>query len=412
MLKLEPARKRPTEASRRRFGLALAGGGPLGAFYEIGALQAIDEAFEGFDLTELDMYVGVSSGAMVAAGLANGYDTADMGVVFIHNASLEFPVEPGLFIRPALREYLARIASVPSLSLDLFKQYLSDPGKGWAEAIIPLGRIVPNGLFDNRPMERFLADLFSGYGCTNDFRRLASRLFVVATDIDSGESVRFGEPGYDHVPISLAIQASTALPGLYPPVQIDGHTYVDGALLRTMNASVLLESGVDFLICMNPIVAFDAAAVKGRARRDGKLDLARGGLLTVLSQTFRSMIQSRMQVGMATYQARYPGTDQLLFEPDRTDPEMFFKNVFSYADRKGLAERAYQRTRRDLLAAADELEPILARHGIGLRRDLLRRRSSSFATAVAERQRRLHPLTGTLHKALDRLESGLRALNS
>ena len=195
-------------------------------------------------------------------------------------------------------------------------------------------------------------------------------------------------------------------------MKIDGHTYVDGALLRTMNASVLLESGVDFLICMNPIVAFDAAAVKGRAGRDGKLDLARGGLLTVLSQTFRSMIQSRMQVGMATYQARYPATDQLLFEPDRTDPEMFFKNVFSYADRKRLAERAYQRTRRDLLAAADELEPMLARHGIALRRDLLRRRSSSFATAVAERQRRLHPLTGTLHTALDRLESGLRALAS
>ena len=91
---------------------------------------------------------------------------------------------------------------------------------------------------------------------------------------------------------------------------------------------------------------------------------------------------------------------------------MFFKNVFSYADRKGLAERAYQRTRRDLLAAADELEPMLARHGISLRRDLLRRRSRSFAVAVAERQRRLHPLTGTLHNALDRLESGLRALAS
>jgi len=38
------------------------------------------------------MYVGVSSGAMIAAGLVNGYDTTDMGVVFIHNASLEYPV--------------------------------------------------------------------------------------------------------------------------------------------------------------------------------------------------------------------------------------------------------------------------------------------------------------------------------
>src|SRR5512134_2152140 len=104
MLDLQPAaRKAPP--SRRRFGLALAGGGPLGDFYEVGTLHAIGEAFEGLDLTDLDMYVGVSSGAMIAAGLVNGYDTTDMGVVFIHNASLDYPVRPGLFLRPAFREY-------------------------------------------------------------------------------------------------------------------------------------------------------------------------------------------------------------------------------------------------------------------------------------------------------------------
>ncbi len=409
MLKLEPAQQ-PRRTGRQRFGLALAGGGPLGAFYEIGALHAVDEAFDGFDLVDLDMYVGVSSGAMVAAGLVNGYDTADIGVIFVHNASLEFPLTPGLFVRPALREYLSRLARLPRLTMDLLQEYLSDPGKGWTEALIPLGRAIPNGLFDNRPMERFLAELFRGYGCTNDFRRLHRKLFIVATDIDSGNSVRFGEPGYDHVPISKAIQASTALPGLYPPVVIDGHTYVDGALLRTMNASVLLETGVDFLVCMNPIVPFDAIATQRRSRSDGRLDLASGGLPTVLSQTFRSMIQSRMMVGMATYRARYPETDQLLFEPDRTDAEMFFKNVFSYTDRKRLAERAYQRTRRDLLRRADELEPMLERHGIGLRRDVLSDRSRSFARAVNERKRRQQPLTGSLHQTLDRLERTLARL--
>jgi hypothetical protein len=178
-----------------------------------------------------------------------------------------------------------------------------------------------------------------------------------------------------------------------------------------MNASVLLETGVDFLVCMNPIVPFDAIATRRRTRTDGRLDLASGGLPTVLSQTFRSMIQSRMLVGMSTYQARYPETDQLLFEPDRTDAEMFFKNVFSYNDRKRLAERAYQLTRRDLLRQADELEPMLARHGIELRRDALRDRSRSFAQAVTERKRRQQPLTGTLHETLDRLELTLNRLS-
>ena len=406
MLDLQPARRRAS--SQGRFGLALAGGGPLGAFYEVGTLHAIGEAFDGLDLTNLDMYVGVSSGAMIAAGLVNGYDTSDMGLVFIHNASQEYPVRPGLFLRPAFREYLRRLNAIPGLAADVLTQYLRDPGKDWAEAIDPIGRLLPTGLCDNRPFERFLAQMFTGPGRTNDFRELRRSLYIVATELNSGYSVRFGEPGFDHVPISRAIQASTALPGLYPPVEIDGHTYVDGALMRTMNASLLLDEGADFVICINPLVAFDASSAPrryGDVRKD--LDLTRGGLPVVLSQTFRAMIQSRMLVGMRTYKQSYPTTDVLLFEPDRGDDELFFKNVFRYADRKRLAEHAYQRTRRDLYSHADALEPLLARHGIRLRRDLLSDRSRKFGQAVRERGRRMKPVTGSLHLALDRLERAL-----
>jgi len=409
MLDLQPAARR-SPPSRRRFGLALAGGGPLGAFYEVGTLHAIGEAFEGVDLTQLDMYVGVSSGAMIAAGLVNGYDTTDMGLVFIHNASREHPVRPGLFLRPALREYLKRVNAIPGLAVDILKQYLLDPGKDWAEAIDPIGRLLPTGLCDNRPFERFLAQMFTGNGRTNDFRELPRSLYIVATELNSGYSVRFGEPGFDHVPISRAIQASTALPGLYPPVPIDGHTYVDGALMRTMNASLLLDDGADFVICVNPLVAFDASSVPQRANGHRKdLDLTHGGLPVVLSQTFRAMIQSRMLVGMRTYKQSYPNTDVLLFEPDRGDDELFFKNVFRYADRKRLAEHAYQRTRRDLARQADALEPLLARHGIRLKRDVLYDRSRTFSGAVQERARRMKPVTGALHRTLDRLESTLDA---
>jgi predicted acylesterase/phospholipase RssA len=409
MLELQPAKRRSVP-SRHRFGLALAGGGPLGAFYEVGTLHAIGESFERLDLTNLDMYVGVSSGAMIAAGLVNGYDTADMGLVFIHNASREHPVRPGLFLRPALREYLKRVNAIPGLAVDILKQYLLDPGKDWAEVIDPLGRLLPTGLCDNRPFERFLARMFTGPGRTNDFRELRRSLYIVATELNSGYSVRFGEPGQEHVPISRAIQASTALPGLYPPVEIDGHTYADGALMRTMNASLLLDEGADFVICVNPLVAFDASSAPrryGDGRKD--LDLTRGGLPVVLSQTFRAMIQSRMLVGMRTYKESYPHTDVLLFEPDRGDDELFFKNVFRYADRKRLAEHAYQRTRRDLARQADALEPLLARHGIRLRRDVLYDRSRTFSGAVQERARRMKPVTGALHRTLDRLESTLGA---
>ena len=67
------AARRPGLRSRRppahpRIALALAGGGPLGAIYEIGALCALSESLQGLDFNDLDHYVGVSAGGFIAAG--------------------------------------------------------------------------------------------------------------------------------------------------------------------------------------------------------------------------------------------------------------------------------------------------------------------------------------------------------
>ena len=45
-----------------KIALALAGGGPLGAIYEIGALCALEDSLTGIDFNRLDHYVGVSAG--------------------------------------------------------------------------------------------------------------------------------------------------------------------------------------------------------------------------------------------------------------------------------------------------------------------------------------------------------------
>jgi hypothetical protein len=178
-----------------------------------------------------------------------------------------------------------------------------------------------------------------------------------------------------------------------------------------MNASTLLDEGAELVICVNPLVAFDASSAPRRREKNAAKprDLTRGGLPMVLSQTFRAMIQSRMKVGMRNYEQDYPHTDVILFEPDRGDEEMFFQNVFRYADRKRLAEHAYQRTRRDLLLHGDALGKILARHGLALRYDVLRDTHRTFVGSVQERRRRQQPVTGRLHKALDRLETALAA---
>ena len=59
---------------------------------------------------------------MIAAGLANGFDTADMGLVFIHNASNEMKFSPALFLMPAFREYARRIAGAPGILASIARE--------------------------------------------------------------------------------------------------------------------------------------------------------------------------------------------------------------------------------------------------------------------------------------------------
>jgi NTE family protein len=361
------ARTMARRGRRPRIGLALAGGGPVGGVYEIGALCALEDGLEGFDATRLDVYVGVSSGAFIAAAVANDFSPDELRHIFIENDSPEHPVTPDVFVAPAVREFWERLASVPGLVLGALRDCARSPrAVDLAESFSRLSRAIPTGVFENERLAEFLAGMFQGHGRSNDFRQMRRPLFVVATDLDTGESVEFGTRGFDHVPVSRAVQASAALPGLYPPVRIGGRYYVDGALRKTLHASVALREGADLVFCVNPLIPFDAslAAARGQPKHE---KLVEGGLPVVLSQTFRALIYSRMQLGMSAYEKRYKDAHVLLFQPGRDDAEMFFTNVFSYANRHRVFEHAYCLTLRDLEARRAELAPVLARYGIRIR---------------------------------------------
>jgi predicted acylesterase/phospholipase RssA len=353
---------------RSRIGLALAGGGPLGAIYEIGVLAALSEALRGFDLNDIEVYVGVSAGSFIAGGLANGYTPQDLSRLFIEDARSEDRFDPALMLRPAFREYARRIATLPPLLADAAWSYVTHPGNV-LRALERLGRALPTGIFDGDEIDRYLSRIFSAPGRSNDFRKLRHKLYIVAAELDTGESVAFGAPGVDHVPISRAVQASSALPGLFPPVEIGGHYFVDGALRKTLHASVALAHGVDLLLCVNPLVPYYARqhhlGEAGSRRHDHPMEkLVEGGLPVVLAQTYRAIIHSRLDAGMERYKTAYPDTDIVLFQPNRSDADMFFTNLFSYSGRHRLCEHAYQKMRRELWERRHELAPRLARHGI------------------------------------------------
>jgi len=111
---------------------------------------------------------------------------------------------------------------------------------------------------------------------------------------------------------------------------------------------------------------------------DAPPSLADRGLPTVLSQTFRAIVDSRKKTGFKKYEHTHPDADLLLIEPECDDTSLFFSNIFSFKNRHDVCEHAYQATRRHLLNRADEIGPMLARHGLTLRLDVLQDESRSL----------------------------------
>jgi len=164
-----------------------------------------------------------------------------------------------------------------------------------------------------------------------------------------------------------------------------------------MHASVVLDHGIDLMFGINPLVPFNA----GRVADDDKL--SRGGLPVVLSQTFRTLLQSRMQVGLGKYAQQYPGTDQLVFEPNEDDGEMFHTNIFSYSSRQHVCAHAFASTLADLRRRREVLAPLFARHGLRLRDEVLDDPKIGVASGLGPRRRRTEA-TARLDRALDQIE--------
>ena len=407
MLTIHQARTPNQKQKKSKTGLAIAGGGPVGAIYELGALRALDESIDGLKLHQLDVYVGVSSGALIAASLANGISTVEMCRIFTGQEYASIRFDPERLMRPAFREYLERASMLPAVLTNALLKMIRHPGtSNISELVSQLGKVIPSGVFDNQAIRDFLEHAFKVSGHSNEFEDLKCALYIVAVDLDSGAVVRFGSEGRRNVSIARAVQASAALPGLYPPVEIDGHYYVDGALRRTLHASVALNEGVDLFIGVNPLVPFDSGE-KGQNTKISDQRLNRGGLPLIMSQTFRALVQSRMEAGFRKYYSSHPFADLLLLEPHRKDEEIFFTNIFSYNSRTALCEHSYQATRKDLLARHKELSQVLEKRGLSLNMDLLSDKNRTLGDSIGEGRSSHAPVARSLSRVLDNLDEML-----
>jgi predicted acylesterase/phospholipase RssA len=389
--------------SNLKTGLALAGGGPLGGFYELGAICALKDSISTLNLNNLDVYVGVSSGSFLVSALANGISTEEIADIFAFNKKTETPFNPDNFLRPAYKLFLKKATDVPFVAFDALMSWMKKPmHTSIVDILERFGSLLPNGAFNNASLEKFIRGVLSTKHSSNDFRKLKNKLFIVACEIDTGKIATFSTDENSDVPISKAVQASSALPGLYAPVNIKGKFYVDGALRRTMNASAALDQDVQLLFAVNPIVPFESEQV-----HDEKSKLLKAGLPMILSQTFRSIVQSRLKSGLDKYTTHYPKADIILVEPNNDDEMLFNTNLFSYSRRDELCEYAYQQTRKQIQEKMEDMQAILKRHQFSINKENLFNENRTLNDFLEQQKHGHSRVKRRLDETLNKLQRSL-----
>lgn len=206
-------------------GLVLGGGGVAGAAWETGIVLGLLDA--GVDLRLADRFVGTSAGSRVAAELTNRVPLAESFARLVAPPpAYEIPAE---FDADAL--------------MTAFGNALNDAKPG-AAFNIAIGRYALAAETVAEPVRR---EIIAGRLTVHDWP--AADLRIVAIDTETGEHRVFTRS--DGVDLVDAVAASCAVPGVWPPVTIDGVHYIDGGMRSSSNPD--LAAGCDQIVVIAPM---------------------------------------------------------------------------------------------------------------------------------------------------------------
>jgi NTE family protein len=205
--------------------LVLGGGGITGIAWEWGMLAGLSAA--GVDLTGADLIVGTSAGSIVGTQVAAGLDPAER---YEHQlAPPDGEIGANLGTGLLLRYVLAMVAGPRA------------PRKVRAR----IGRLATRK--DTVPE----AERVKVIEARLPVREWPDRtLRVTAVDVATGEFRVFDRDA--GVPLVLAVAASCAVPGVWPPVTIEGRRYMDGGVRSGSNAD--LAAGYDRVVVLAPLL--------------------------------------------------------------------------------------------------------------------------------------------------------------
>lgn len=408
------AKKRPvgsasrTAASRRRrrskTALVLGGGGLTGGVYEIGALRALDLLSVNKTVNEFDVYVGTSAGSFVAALTASGVTPEEMMRVVNRQAPAPFrDIDLGQLLRPNLLEFARKGALMPLRVARVIRELAPQLGSvSVMDLALGLAEGLPSGMYSGSGIESYIRGVLEDVGAGDDFRDVRPELYLTATDLDTCERIVFGEAGWDDVPISKAVRASTALPMVYKPVKVRDRELVDGGLVSTTNLDIAVEAGAKLVVVVNPLVPY----INDFSRRTPTLlgsrprHLSDMGFPQIGYQAFKMVAYQRLHEMAKQWEEKYPGVDIVLIEPEPDDVLMFETSIMNFTSRVDIARHGFESVTVKLAKDYDRLQAICDRHNIEISPSRVRKIVGQ-ASREPEEQRRawrriLEQTTGTL----------------
>jgi predicted acylesterase/phospholipase RssA len=359
---------RPRRRRRSKTALVLGGGGFTGGVYEIGALRALDLLAVNRTINQFDVYVGTSAGSFVASMAANGITPEEMMRVVNQQVPTPFrDIDVGTVMRLNVLDFAKAGALLPWRAVQVARA-LAPQWRSISAMDVALGLAedLPPGIYSGSGIESYVRAVLSDPDRTDDFRALDNELYLAATDLDTCERIVFGAEGWDDVPISRAVRASTALPMLYKPVKVHDRELVDGGIISTTNVDIAVHAGAKLVIVVNPLVPFvnDFSAEITTPLGTRPKHVSDMGLAQIGYQTFKILAYQRLHEMARQWEQKYPDVDILLIEPEPDDELMFQTSIMDFSKRVEIARHGFQSVTLKLADDYETYMDVLGRHGI------------------------------------------------
>ncbi|HVV47759.1 MAG TPA: patatin-like phospholipase family protein [Bryobacteraceae bacterium] len=262
------------ERGKATAGLVLSGGGAFGA-YEVGVIRALcggDCSVTGGTSLDAAVFTGTSVGNFNAAVLAMNKGGACGAAGLLEDIWLNRIADNGngrgngvYRFRGGFENYFDH--RIPGSPLEQLKRFAEDVTAFGGYAARTAARFLTS---DERLSHR-VADLIdlSVFLDTDPFARLVEELIepqllrasgkwltVTATNWNTGEPRNFDFRDLSDALIWQAIRASAAIPGLFPPILIDGETFIDGGVVMNTPIKPAIDAGADeiHVISLDPCV--------------------------------------------------------------------------------------------------------------------------------------------------------------